>query len=263
MKSLVIAVLFCCLAAPAWAGRAEVIRVRAGARPTVPDRIHRDTAASASIESGRPRAGMVHKGDASVVLNCENDGTVEGALVIGVGDFVGNIFEVGKDPTPWRIEQLVFGLVDYDATYPALLYFDLYEDDGQGSFQPIGALDIEIESIPTGEADIFTVDVTEFNITGSRDILTLYGDGRGEAGRMLPAYDSSPRCFVDGEVCSVHLPADEQSLFVFGMQDAKLCPRAQNNILMFDLVQELVIGPAPNVATQPRSWGAVKADWNR
>jgi len=261
MKSLVLVVVFACLSGPAWAGSAQIVRHHPGGRADVPHRMQHAVQALESVQLDEPRLAMASKGG-SVLLTCENDGEIDGALIIGIGDFVGNVFAAPKEPTPWRVEEISFALLDYDAQYPGLLFFDIYEDDGE-QYLPIAAFDIEIASLEPGEADVFALDISEFDVTGSGDILTLYGDGTGEAGRMLPAYDSSPRCLDGDNVCSVILPVDATSLLIYGVQDAKLCPRAENNILNFDLVHDIVVGPVPNVTTRQRSWGDVKADWER
>lgn len=261
MKSLVLAAALLALAGPAWAGQAQIVRHHPNGRTDVPSRMQHTVQSLDAVRLDHSRSPLAAKGG-GVLLTCENDGTIDGALIIGIGDFVGNVFAVPEEPTPWMVKSISFALLDFDATYPGLLFFDIYEDDGT-QYLPIAAFDIEISDLEPGEADVFSLDITEFKVTGSGDILTLYGDGSGEEGRMLPAYDATPRCLEGDNVCSVILPVDASSLLIYGVVDEKACPRAENNILNYDLVHEVTVVPAPNVATQRRSWGEVKAGWER
>ncbi len=257
MKTLIV-VLSLVLAAPAWAGTAHVVSVRKAPRDASLGRIAAEVAAQGNHRLIQPRAASeVGKLEA---LSCENDGVIAGALEIGVGDFAGNVFEAPQQ-TPWQIKEITFGLFDLGATFPGLLFFDVYVADPEqgGDFFVEWSLDIEISDI-AGQAETFTVDVSMFDMEGENAILTLYGDGNGQIGRMLPAYDNSARCFDGDNVCSVHLPANESELFIYGLIDLDTCPTTTPNplgILNYDLVHEVVVG-STSVDTTRESWGALK-----
>jgi len=193
----------------------------------------------------------------AVTLNCENDNVIDLAntLLISPGDFVGGIFAPPVTPNPFHLREVSFGLVDFGQVYPATVLVEIYEDDGLGSYQFVTGFAVDIPTSPGG-GTIYNVDVSAFNIILSNEVLTLYGDDLpSEGGYMVPTGDSSPRCFTGDNVCSVHLPASNPSLFIYGVNDPG-CP--PNNILLFDLTHELVVDEIP-VATLPASFGEVKS----
>lgn len=194
---------------------------------------------------------------AIVVLNCENDNIINlsNTLLISPGDFVGNIFAPPVSPSPFHIREITVGLADFGQLYPANLLVEIYEDDGLGSYQFVTGFTINIPASP-GSGTLYTVDISAFNIILSNEVLTLYGDDApSEGGYMIPTGDDSSRCFDGNNVCSVHLPAANPGLFIYGITDPT-CP--PNNIRLFDLTHELGVDEIP-VATRPASFGEVKA----
>jgi hypothetical protein len=221
-----------------------------------------ETAGVAPLQEESQQIPAFSELQAAVTLNCQNDNTIDlgNTLVIGPGDLAGVVFSVPAQPKPWLLREASFGLVDYGQTYPATLEFDIYEDDLAGSFQFVVGFTVDVDVSP-GLGDVVTVDISSFAITGSNDILTLYGDAApSPGGYMLPTGDASPRCMNEAgtNYCAVHVPAGSGTLYLYGVVDATTCFRTSHNILLFDLVHEIVIDEIP-IATERRSWGAVKS----
>ena len=215
---------------------------------------------------GSPAAFPTSPQKAVTTLNCENDNLLNpsSTLIIDAGDLAGSFFTVPATPTPYRITAVRLGVFSFNAAVPSQLDLVVLEDDGTGdSFNSIAGFTVDLDTAIDSAGEIVDVDLSSFDVTGENDLLILYGDAAGaDNALVLPGGDSSARCLVSGggtdNVCSVHLPAGETDLFIYGVIDGTECPSAPSQILNLDLVVEVDIAPL-QVATFTASFGAVKA----
>ena len=218
---------------------------------------------------GQSRQGM-SAGGGGAVMNCENDNiiTPEGALIPFENDQVGSILPVSKIGNDFNIDELRIGLFDFNASYPAMVQIDLYEDNQQGQFVLFVEITIEVTSLPTLEGDLFLVDLLSENLVVAADVLVLaYDIAPGKDSFVFPASDGSPRCYDGGNVCSVVVPFNppgEPGLYLWGLgpggnDEIDCTPSNPSNVLLFDVVIELATTP---VSIDAGSWGSMKARYD-
>lgn len=221
-----------------------------------------DLARVAESPNPTPAFGGLSKG--SAVLNCENDGVLDPAntLVLDVGDLAGTIFPVPNDPSPYMVAEIDISMLDLNSSYPAQLDLIILESNETGTtFDTIAGFNVDLDAAVSAEGEMLNLDLREFNVTGQYELLVLYGDSAGEtASLILPVGDSTARCAPEDivEVCSVHLPANEGTLFIYGAVDAVTCFRSTHNIRFFDIVMEVLLEDI-GVGTLDSSFGALKA----
>lgn len=266
-KALSLSLLFLLLTTPVLAREGRITGVRSQAVTRVPSGQRLETAREGrSVEEQTlPPIGSTMQ-LLGPVLSCGNDGVVDpsGTLVLEAGDAAGTIYAPVAEADSLDILRVLFGAIDFGATYPATMAVDFWHRSGADSWDFVVGIDVAVDTNPGIEGDTYDVDVSALGLRTNNEMMVLLADlNPTRDGLLLPAGDSSQTCFDGSSFCSVVLPNAASELFLYGIVSDQPAPDGcqgvgVNDIQLFDIVVEVEVMPVV-VPTEEFSFGAIKA----